>query len=434
MRFRKTLSFLILATALVSPVSAWAQQKSVAPTFRSACADVAASLPRHGGVKPPLGCADLKVSATAAASDRAKPFTQEQVVSMVRDGFGDESGAKLIEQRGIDFAPSQDFIQTLKAAGASEAFLDALRAAKPPEPASAKKPLNQVQVFALLAGGVSSHRVSILVQERGIDFEPTDDYLQEVRLAGGEDELVGALKVAKVTTPANVDPAAQARQAEIRQHAARGAEYLSKKQYQEAETEYRKAVRLDPENSDLHVSLARALNDENKLDEGLLEAGEALRLNPENDAAHYSLGFALLKKGEWDGAVTEGREALRLNSKNDKAHVIVGLALLKKEDSDGAIAEEREALRLDRSNANAHVALSAALGSKGDWGGAIAEDREALRLDPNNDAAHYALGVGLEQTRNRLEALGEYRTAYELKPQNPDYRKAYERLLQQRSK
>jgi hypothetical protein len=120
---------------------------------------------------------------------------------MVRDGFGDESGAKLIEQRGIDFAPSEDFIQTLKAAGASEAFLNALRAAKPPEPASAKKPLNQVQVFALLAGQVPSHRVTMLVQERGIDFEPTDDYLQEVRLAGGEDELISALKSAKVTKP-----------------------------------------------------------------------------------------------------------------------------------------------------------------------------------------------------------------------------------------
>ena len=68
-----------------------------------------------------------------------KPFTQEQVVSMVRAGLGDDSGAKLIEQRGIDFAPSEDFIQTLKAAGASEAFLKALRAAKPPEPASGKR-------------------------------------------------------------------------------------------------------------------------------------------------------------------------------------------------------------------------------------------------------------------------------------------------------
>ena len=128
---------------------------------------------------------------------------------MVRDGFGDESGAKLIEQRGIDFAPSEDFYQTLKAAGASEAFLNALRAAKPPEPASAKKPLNQVQVFALLVGQVPSHRVTMLVQERGIDFEPTDDYLQEVRLAGGEDELISALKSAKVTKPESVDPSSR---------------------------------------------------------------------------------------------------------------------------------------------------------------------------------------------------------------------------------
>jgi hypothetical protein len=157
-----------------------------------------------------------------------KPFTQEQVSNMVRDGFGDESGAKLIEQRGIDFAASEDFYQTLKAAGASEAVLNALRAAvapglspahadvaaslprhggvKPPlryadrsgstaagPPASAKKPLNQVQLFALLVGQVPSHRVSMLVQERGIDFEPTDDYLQEVRLAGGEDRTDGRI-------------------------------------------------------------------------------------------------------------------------------------------------------------------------------------------------------------------------------------------------
>jgi hypothetical protein len=66
------------------------------------------------------------------APAQQKPFTQEQVVSMVRDGFGDESGAELIEQRGIDFAPSEDFVQTLKAAGASEAFLNALRAANRP--------------------------------------------------------------------------------------------------------------------------------------------------------------------------------------------------------------------------------------------------------------------------------------------------------------
>jgi hypothetical protein len=82
----------------------------------------------------------------------------------VRDGLGDESGAKLIEQRGIDFAPAEDFLQSLKAAGTSEAFLKALRAVERPRSASAKKPLNQVQVFALLVGQVPSHRVARCVE------------------------------------------------------------------------------------------------------------------------------------------------------------------------------------------------------------------------------------------------------------------------------
>ena len=60
MRFRKTLTLLVLAMGLVFALSAWAQQK---------------------------------------------PLTREQVQGLVRDGLGDESGAKLIEQRGIDFAP-----------------------------------------------------------------------------------------------------------------------------------------------------------------------------------------------------------------------------------------------------------------------------------------------------------------------------------------
>jgi len=84
--------------------------------------------------RPVLTIPMLVIAVTLALPMRAqqKPFTEGQVSNMVRDGFGDESGAKLIEQRGIDFAPAEDFIRSLKAAGASEAFLKALRAAKLP--------------------------------------------------------------------------------------------------------------------------------------------------------------------------------------------------------------------------------------------------------------------------------------------------------------
>jgi hypothetical protein len=112
MRFRKTLTFLFLSMALLFALPAGAQPKIVEPTLRaypefaegSARADVAASLPRHGGVKPPLRYAAFQDGATmpggtnpGIAGSPAKPFTQEQVVSMVRAGLepGTERSADL---------------------------------------------------------------------------------------------------------------------------------------------------------------------------------------------------------------------------------------------------------------------------------------------------------------------------------------------------
>jgi tetratricopeptide (TPR) repeat protein len=351
-----------------------------------------------------------------------RPFTQDQVQGLVRDGLGDESGAKLIEQRGIDFAPAEDFMQSLKAAGANEAFLKVLRTAKPPEPASAKKPLNQVQVFALLAGGVPSHRVAMLVNERGIDFEPQQDYLDEVRLGGGDDELIAVLKSANVTKPATVDPAAQARQAEVRQHVARGAEFFQKRQDAQAEQEYRAALKLDPQNADLFVALGsallnQALLDQKKNDDAESAAREALRLNPNNVGAHRVLGGALGNKGDWYGQIAEYREALRLDpDSNRELHIGLGLALEKKRDWDGAIAEYREALRWYPKKEFVHFQLGLVLGQNSDWDGAIAEYREALRLNPNDEQAHVNLGLALAMTQNWDGAIAEYREALRLNP------------------
>jgi tetratricopeptide (TPR) repeat protein len=355
MGFRKTLTFLLLAMAQVFVQPAWAQQK---------------------------------------------PFTQEQVNNMVRDGFGDESGAKLIEQRGIDFAPAEDFLQTLKAAGASEAFLNALRAAKPPEPAKAKKPLDQVQVITLLAGQVPSHRVAILVKERGIDFDAKDDYLQEVRLGGGDSELINALKTARVTKPGIVDPAAEARQAEVRKHVARVAFFDQKGQYAQAEQEYRAALLLDPHSADLYDGLVYVLGHQKKWDDAESAAREALRLHPNLAEAHSWLAYVLVNKGDVDGDIAECREAVRLNPGKDSLHHDLALALA----------------------------------SKGDWDGMMAEERAALRLNPNNDEAHFLLGDELDVKGDQLGALEEFRAAYMLNPKNATYKQAYEELLQRMSR
>jgi hypothetical protein len=80
MRRRPAVTILMLMIAAILTLPLRAQQKAVAPGFSP-----------------------------------AKAFTEEQVSNMVRAGLGDDSGAKLIEQRGIDFAPAEDFMQSPKA-------------------------------------------------------------------------------------------------------------------------------------------------------------------------------------------------------------------------------------------------------------------------------------------------------------------------------
>jgi len=72
-----------------------------------------------------------------------------------------------------------------------------------PTAGPAQKPLTKAQILELLGGYVPSSRLATLVEERGIDFEPADDYFREVRAAGGQEVLIEALRKARRVKPSS---------------------------------------------------------------------------------------------------------------------------------------------------------------------------------------------------------------------------------------
>ncbi|HLY59523.1 MAG TPA: tetratricopeptide repeat protein [Terriglobia bacterium] len=332
----------------------------------------------------------LGFSLVLSALAQQKPLTKDQVVNLVKNQFGDKSGARAIKQRGIDFEPTDDFIQSLKDAGADDDFIHALQEAKPAsKPASnpaVKKPLTQTQILALLTGSVPSHRVSMLVQDRGIDFVPKEDFLGEVSRGGGDADLLKTLRTARVIRPKTTDPVLEARKAEVRKYLARAAELIHQDKVDQAEQEYRAALQLSPDDPDVLVPLSGDLENLERWDEAISVARQALRVDPNNDNAHVNLGIGLGSKNDVDGAVAEFHEALRIDPKNDWAHYNLGVALNIKDDQAGAIAEYREALRLNPKNDSAHYGMGKRLEHKGDKRGAMEEYRQALILVPNSSA------------------------------------------------
>jgi tetratricopeptide (TPR) repeat protein len=190
------------------------------------------------------------------------------------------------------------------------------------------------------------------------------------------------------------------------------------------------ALRVNPNNDNVHVNLGLALDNKGDLEAAIGEYREALRVNPNNDLAHYNLGLALDDKGDLEAAIAEYRQALRLNPNYENAHINLGAALYKKGNMEEAIAEYREGLRLNPENDSVHYNLGIALGAKGTLDAAIAETRAALRLNPNNPLFHYSLAYWLEKEGDREGAITEFRAASTLDPANPQFKRAYDRLAQ----
>jgi formylglycine-generating enzyme required for sulfatase activity len=67
----------------------------------------------------------------------------------------------------------------------------------PAAPPQGGKPLTKDEIMGLVKAGMDNTQLAKAVRERGIDFEPTDDYVGALRTAGAQDELIRALHAVK---------------------------------------------------------------------------------------------------------------------------------------------------------------------------------------------------------------------------------------------
>ena len=136
--------------------------------------------------------------ASARPQQSTKPLSKNQVRELVKAGMDSGELAQKVKQLGIDFDLTDDYIQELRNDGAKDVLISALRAARP-------KALTRDQVLQLVAGHVPSQRAAALVEQHGIDFVPDEDYLETLRVAGAEDVLLDALRTAGKAVTTQVD-------------------------------------------------------------------------------------------------------------------------------------------------------------------------------------------------------------------------------------
>jgi tetratricopeptide (TPR) repeat protein len=187
---------------------------------------------------------------------------------------------------------------------------------------------------------------------------------------------------------------------------------------EEAISEYRLAIQLDPKDGPPHNNLGNALRDQDKTDEAISEYRLAIQLDPKDTSPHYNLGNALADQGKTDEAISEYRLAIRLDPKYALPHNNLGNALRDQRNRDEAISEYRLAIELDPKAAPPHYNLGNALRDQGKTDEAIGEYRRAVELDPKAALPHYNLATTLDDQGKTDEAISEYRLAIELDPKS----------------
>jgi TonB family protein len=129
----------------------------------------------------------------AAPQDTRPPLSKDEVLDLLTSSAPSKVIISTIQQYGIAFKPTAQVLEEFRKAGADKAVLTALQVAWHEE---VPKPLGDKEIVMLLAEDVPSENIVRTVQERGIDFQPTGDYLQQLRSDGAKDVLIDALRAA----------------------------------------------------------------------------------------------------------------------------------------------------------------------------------------------------------------------------------------------
>lgn len=174
-----------------------------------------------------------------------------------------------------------------------------------------------------------------------------------------------------------------------------------------------------------YLAEAEGLAAEGKFVQAIDVYNEAIRLDPDNATLYISIARAQVFAGRYDAAVVSASNAQLLNSDNSMAYAVRAWALTRRGDLVEADTVIQEALRLDPTNGIAHAYYAILLGNMFEQKSgpyvdpitpAIDESNTAMALAPDKLEARWARGYILYITGNNELAIQQYLAAIEINP------------------
>jgi protein O-GlcNAc transferase len=195
-----------------------------------------------------------------------------------------------------------------------------------------------------------------------------------------------------------------------------GAFQAQRQEWNDAVSQFREAIRLDPTFGEAHLHLGVALMTLQRSSEAVQELTTAAELRPQSVLTQVELAKALVASGEIAKAVPWLHRALALNPSSLETKYQLALALQADGQEQEAIPLFEEVLAGTPKNAPALTNLGVALVQTGKSKEAIPLYQRALKETPADPLVHQDLGVAYLQTSDLEDAMNEFRAGLKLAP------------------
>lgn len=171
-----------------------------------------------------------------------------------------------------------------------------------------------------------------------------------------------------------------------------GCLYQERNELRKAEDYLGKAVKLDPDDSQVYFNLGVLYEKQGKCSESEEMFKKAIKINPRNNKAYIFLGNLYLAQGKYHQAESLLKKALELGEEIEDVYVSLGLCY--RQQAKDAKAEEmyKQALCANPGIGNAYYALGDIYCSQEKPEAAEKMWKETIRLDPHHDSVYISLG------------------------------------------
>lgn len=202
--------------------------------------------------------------------------------------------------------------------------------------------------------------------------------------------------------------------------------YFNAKKVSEAETEARRALRLDASAADAHTLLGIILAAKGTANAEAVESlTQAVALAPKNFDAVFYLGRLQYVSRDYQNSLKNLQTAVGLNPKNIEARFFLGSVLEALNESEKALGEYQEIVKLDEKSFYGQVGLGALYVKQGKLDDAVNALKKAVSIEKESFEANWALGRALVLQEKFAEGAETLQKAVNLQPTRTDARYQY---------